>query len=107
MAEQTCDDSNRECPYCGHSYQPESEDYSNDTREEECSECGKKYIAHDSFSVTHYATPDCELNGEQHDWQPRPLPGGRTHPFCERCDRCQPHNYVTPNAAVKSRRHDD
>ena len=90
MARQTFDDSERKCPYCGEAYQPESEDYSEDRRIEECNECGKNYYAHDSFSVTHYATPDCELNGEQHAWEPRSLTGGKTHPFCSKCDKCQP-----------------
>lgn len=98
MFVQTYDTTNRECPYCGESHQPESADYSEDDRTEECGGCGKMYHACDSFTVTHYATPDCELNGEQHEWEARSLGGGRTHPFCLKCDKCQPHNHVTPNA---------
>lgn len=62
------DDSVVRCPYCKYDYQPESEDYSEDTREDECSECGKKFWLHQVFTVDHCVNPDCELNGEQHQW---------------------------------------
>ena len=97
-ARQTSDDSERQCPYCGHSYQPESATYSESERAEECEECGKTYRIHDSFSVTHYATPDCELNGESHDYQDRAVLDGGTHPFCMKCDKCKPFERATPNA---------
>jgi len=85
------DDCEMICPYCGNKYQPEGEDYSEDCREEECEECGKTYHAHQSFSVTHHATPDCELNGEQHEWQAVSLGAGKgTHDFCATCDKCRP-----------------
>jgi len=64
----TLDDCNRTCPYCGHSYQVEVEDYDEDEREETCGQCGKKYWAFDNFSVTLWARPDCALNGEPHQW---------------------------------------
>ena len=101
MAEATINDDGRECPYCGYKYQPESEDYSEFDRVEECDECGKKYHAHDVFSVSHWAKPDCELNGEQHDWQPRRLTGGRTHPFCSKCDTCMPHKLLAEPPQAK------
>lgn len=93
-AQQTFDDGVRRCPYCKHEYQPEAETYSEDVREEDCEGCGKTYRLHDSFSVTHYATPDCELNGETHDWQDRALRGGRMRPFCMKCDKCMPMSLV-------------
>ena len=102
-AQQTSDDGVRKCPYCGHSYQPESADYREDWREEECSECGKNYHAHDSFSVTHYGTPDCSLNGEEHDWQERATQGGRSHPFCMKCDKCMPMSMLKPNVEFSGR----
>ena len=79
-----------ECPYCGSHYQPESEDFSEDQRDEECGECGKKYYLSQSISITHHAKPDCELNGDQHDYQPVSLRSGVTHPFCTVCEKCQP-----------------
>lgn len=66
---QTSDECYRICPYCKTKYQPEGSDYSDHVRVEECGSCGKKYHAHDVFTVTHYATPDCELNGQQHIWK--------------------------------------
>ena len=89
LAQQTFDDSVRKCPYCGATHQPEAETYSEDVREEECESCLRTYRIHDSFSVTHYATPDCELNGETHDWQDRQTRRG-SHPFCMKCDKCMP-----------------
>jgi ribosomal protein S14 len=82
MIDETSDSCNRICPYCQHSYQVETEDYSSDTRVEECSECGKKYHATDHFEVTHTATPDCELNGEPHDWTSNVR---HTFEFCRQC----------------------
>ena len=94
MTEQTFDDCHRKCPYCGHTHQPEMESFSEDSREETCENCGKSYHAHDSFSVTHYATPDCELNGEAHDWQDKYVRGGSKHPFCSKCNMCMPMSMV-------------
>jgi len=88
------DDTLVECPYCGETYQPECEDFGEDCREEECNECGKTYLLSESFSVTHIATPDCELNGETHEYEDRSLGGGRTHPFCSKCSKCQPLNEI-------------
>lgn len=79
---ETSDDYDRGCPYCGNKYRVEGEDVSEDIREEECCECGKKYHAYDSISVTHHAVPDCELNGERHEW---PLPDG--HQICMKCSK--------------------
>jgi len=87
--QETWDDINRICPYCKHSYQVESEDYTEDTYEEECEECGKKFYSYDSFSVTHYANPDCELNGEDHKWESKSC-GNGFHDFCSVCDKCRP-----------------
>lgn len=81
MSQKTYDDCDRICPYCGHRYQVDGEDASEDVREEECVECGKVYHAYDSYRVTHYAVPDCELNGEQHEWPISALP------FCVKCDK--------------------
>lgn len=85
-----CDDNDVICPYCGNRYQPEAEDFDEDTREEECGECGKTYKLHDSFTVTHFTKPDCELNGEQHKWVPVKLRDGRVHDFCSVCNQCRP-----------------
>jgi hypothetical protein len=98
-ARETFDDGERKCPYCSHGYQPEPCDYGEQWREEECERCGKSYHAHDSCTVTHYATPDCELNGDPHDWQDRAVGGGRLHPFCMKCDKCMPMSMRASTAA--------
>ena len=84
--DETVHDCNRICPYCGHEYQVEAEDYSEDEREEECDECGKQFVAYDSFSVSCYAKPDCELNGDSHKFKihENPLFG-----HCEVCGKCK------------------
>jgi len=87
MSERTSNDAVRTCPYCGQSYQPEAGDFHDDSREEECGGCGKKYWAYDSFSVTHYAVPSCGLNGEDHDMV---VPIGSPYAFCSKCGRCEP-----------------
>lgn len=77
------DDDVVRCPYCKHEYQPESEDYSEDTRTQECDECGKKFHLYQDFTVTHCVKPDCELNGEQHKWD-----FVRSSPDYQSCDVC-------------------
>ena len=78
------DDNNVICPYCKHEYQPDTETYSEDNREEECGKCGKKYHLYQSFSVEHTTKPDCDLNGESHDWD---VVSSR-HPQYQRCGNC-------------------
>ena len=82
--EEQMDDCNRICPYCGHVYRVEAEDYDEDPRIEECEECGKKFMAYECFSVTHYAVPDCELNGLRHVFE-----GKENHNFriCKVCGK--------------------
>ena len=81
-----------ECPYCGEEYQPESEDYSEDEREEECSGCGSTYHVHQSFLISHQARPDCELNGKKHNYKSITFKNGKSAPFCTVCDNIQPHS---------------
>ena len=88
--EETWDNCDRVCPYCAHRYQVEAENYSEDVREEDCDECGKKFYGYESFSVSHYSKPDCELNGDEHKWEPTPISGGRSHDFCSVCGECRP-----------------
>lgn len=89
--EEKTDSNNVICPYCGHSYQCEAEDYCEDGREEECDECGKKFHMSTYFDVTHTTEPDCELNEEQHEWESFTLRNGKTHDFCKVCNKCRPH----------------
>jgi predicted Zn finger-like uncharacterized protein len=43
----------RICPYCGYSYQVESEDIGEQVREEECGECGETFEFWAEISVDH------------------------------------------------------
>lgn len=71
------------CPYCSYAFQPEAEDYSEDPRTKECSECGKNFQMYQVFSVDHVAKPDCKLNGAEHQWYVRPSSNYRR---CKICD---------------------
>lgn len=55
--EQTSDDVNAICPYCGNARYVEAEDYRPNGADEECDECGGVYERHTEFDVTHYCTP--------------------------------------------------
>jgi hypothetical protein len=85
----TVDDCDRICPYCEHKYQPEAEDYSEDTREEDCDECGMKFHAHDSFTVSHHAEPDCVLNDMEHVWGNNESYKGYIYHHCQTCEKCE------------------
>jgi len=76
------------CPYCLSSYQVESEDYSEDIREEECEECGNTYWIEQSFSVETTTKPDCELNGASHKWELMTFADGKSAFFCSVCNEC-------------------
>lgn len=76
----------RECPYCGESYQPETEDFSEDARVETCDSCGKKYHAVDSVSISYEAAPDCSLNDGQHKYEDL----GHAYLFCATCGQIGP-----------------
>lgn len=84
--EERTDDNDSICPYCGESYQVEGEDYSEDSQEIECGECGKKYWLQTTFSISHTSTPDCELNGEEHQYL---LNEAGTAYFCSVCEKCK------------------
>lgn len=86
------------CPYCGYSYQVETEDFRGDGEavEVKCSKCGLKYHLSQSYEVTHTSTPDCFLNGFPHKWEARRLPRGGEHDFCSRCDACRPVDPAAP-----------
>ena len=84
------DDNSVICPYCQHKYEPETEDFDEGLREEECDECGKQFWLVQEFSVTHKTTPDCEINEQHHKWDLVHLMSGRSHEFCETCGQCRP-----------------
>ena len=76
------------CPYCEESYQLEGEDYMTDQEvEEECDNCGMKYIRIVEMAVTITATPDCLLNGNKHDFIAT-LPGS-AYQECRVCGKLE------------------
>jgi len=87
--EEQVDDTDAICPYCGERYQVESEDYDEHSREDECESCGKVYWLSQGFSVTHYSKPDCELNGQTHDFERVKLSNGKEADFCLICNKCR------------------
>lgn len=89
--ERQCDNGLVICPYCKESYQPDAETYSEDSREDDCPECGKKFHLHQSFDVWHHTQPDCEMNGATHIWTPVNLQSGKVHDFCSTCGKCRPY----------------
>ena len=95
------DDGEVICPYCQFKYQPEAEDYSEDTREQECSECGKKYHLSQTFSVDHNTKPDCDLNGEQHKFQ-----AVKRYPQYQRCTVCDKWRSTPVSAPGEGSAHD-
>ncbi|MCK2149480.1 hypothetical protein MYE70_10420 [Marinobacter alexandrii] len=88
LYEEQDDSLNAICPYCEYSYQVEGEDYGEDSQEQECDGCGKKFWLNQSFSVTHHTRPDCKINGEQHDWMLVELRNGKDAFFCQVCGEC-------------------
>lgn len=87
MSEETISSTYRECPYCGYEYQPEGEDFHEDEKAEQCDGCGKKFLSFDSVSIDYCAKPDCELNNEEHDYQPHKAITNAV--FCSKCDDCK------------------
>jgi len=75
------------CPYCRYKHHVESEDYSEDPRVEECSQCGMKFHLSQRFSVDHVTTPDCGLNGQPHEYRMHTISGRN---FCKYCGRIEP-----------------
>ena len=87
--EDTCNDAEIECPYCGYSYQPECEDYTDDEREKECEECGKKFYYHQEYTVVHRAKPNCELNKVPHNFHKTEFKDGSFYHICTICGKFQ------------------
>ena len=84
LFDENIDSCNRICPYCNYSYQVEAENYSEDERVEECDECHMKFVAFESFTVDHFARPDCSINGLDHKLEKR---SGAY--FCSVCGACK------------------
>ena len=56
------------CPYCKTTHHIEGEDYSEDVSKIECS-CGKSFYCSQQINIQHDSYPNCELNGEEHQYE--------------------------------------
>ena len=68
----------------------DAENYNENSRVEECYECGMKFHQSESFTVDHHTQADCELNGGSHEYVLRSLGQGKTHGFCKYCENVEP-----------------
>lgn len=84
-----------ECPYCEHQYDLCHDDgafYDEDNRtEEECPECGKRFMVTSSISWDFNADKaDC-LNGGEHNWEKKypvkHFPQLTNKEICRMCDQ--------------------
>jgi transposase-like protein len=78
------------CPYCGNKHHVEAESYDASAQEEECDNCGKKYWLQQEFDITHNTAPDCELNGEEHQYELMTFRTGFSAHFCSECGKVRP-----------------
>lgn len=84
------DGDHRICPYCSHKFEVESCDHDEMGGDRECEECGKKYKYHEYTTVTHVTEPDCQLNGEDHDYDDHDLGNLGIVKFCKICGQIEP-----------------
>jgi len=73
------------CPYCGHRYQFESECFDDNERTEVCDKCGKVYWLSNEVVLENYTWPDCELNGDEHQFVKIIATGGMPCFYCNVC----------------------
>ena len=59
------------CPYCGEENE-DSWEFGDSEDEQECYECGKYFSWERHTSVSYTSKADCELNGEQHNYNEDP-----------------------------------
>ena len=82
--DETSEDTGYKCPYCG--YLDICDDWGYDYEGDilDCEQCGKKFYASAIHTVDFQATPNCELNGEEHKL--RHFKNNAY--FCEICNKC-------------------
>jgi len=57
------------CPYCGEFQSDSWEIDFNDNRVKIECDCGKKFWGSEHITRNYEGNPDCELNGEEHDFE--------------------------------------
>jgi len=73
------------CPYCGHEF---SDSWEREDRGEfECYECDKNFSFDTDVTRLYSSERDCQLNGQEHEWEDtRELSRG-TWQKCKNCDQ--------------------
>jgi DNA-directed RNA polymerase subunit RPC12/RpoP len=92
------EDDGYKCPYCSYHVICDDWGFDYDGEEEECEECGKKYIATASHSVSFDTKPDCKLNGEKHDLEYNSITDCY---FCKTCGKCILKKYAEKTESEK------
>ena len=69
------------CPYCGYEFSDSCEFQENDG-DIEC-DCGKTFEYRRIITVEYCTSKNCELNGEEHDFQP-----SKDSQYVETCSKC-------------------
>lgn len=88
--DETSNSTGYECPYCGHHHVCDDWGYEYESEVIECDSCDKKFYATANHTVDFEATPDCELNGIEHDlvfYDKSSLDGYNSY-FCDICNKC-------------------
>ena len=80
-------DSERICPYCKTGYQVDDENYSKDEGVEKCEGGGMYYHFTIEYTVDHNTSPDCKLNGKDHNFGDPIHHQGITFSICEVCQQ--------------------
>ena len=92
MTEEEYSDDGIICPYCKTAREPdcEGDDYTEGGFDEECRNCGKQYTVEPYVSYSWTATPDCDLNKEEHDFSGDIIENEYidTDSVCRKCTKC-------------------
>lgn len=56
------------CPYCQSADEDAAAEISDDTTEYQCRECNKKFELEFEYTRSYNTSPNCKLNGEEHEW---------------------------------------
>jgi len=86
------DDENAICPYCKEEHYIDHEDFLDEDEESiiNCDGCGKKFHHYTCYMIDQRTKPDCEINGDNHQYKTKELSTGENHGFCVVCGKCEP-----------------
>ena len=88
--EEQIEDDGYVCPYCKHKHICDDWGHDFDGETLTCSDCGKNFYATANHSTTYEATPNCELNNDEHnlEYHSDTSSGGKAY-FCSVCNQCE------------------